>query len=314
MHYLNRFVLTFTLILLCDVCLLTSVRAASLSADETQPTEAPVADAPITNKTVIEPVHCTKDEDCQEFHIDSELTNKVICNVIHNMCVIALVEEDKPIDGESNASTKGPKRTTAQPEEGDDEVTTIDEEIVDTTLSTTTTTTTAQVIHIESEFNSIPVVVWVLFTIPFISIIILGIICGRRLKMQSDNIQENLLRTTINGVHVDQLLSQRENATTAAISRPPPTYEKATGEIPPSYETVLQGLSEKRKSIFQCDSLMCANSNKDHQCDTRSYCSACSSSIRSLSSTITNYNQPRRAILFTISRNNLGVPTWGPPQ
>ncbi|KAI2808125.1 hypothetical protein RDWZM_005489 [Blomia tropicalis] len=191
------------------------------------------------NKTTIEAVRCSTNNDCKEFLIDSTISNKVICDEYIKICIIGQIDE--------------------QPNHGND-----------TTQPSTVTN--------ETEFNSIPIVVWILFTIPFISIIILGIICGRRLKMQGENIQNNLLRTTIHGVHVEHLLAQRDLAT-IAISLPPPTYEKATGEIPPSYETFLQVLKEKRQSIIECD--LAKNKRgqfKQHHCDNdQSTCSVCGS-------------------------------------
>lgn len=107
------------------------------------------------------------------------------------------------------------------------------------------------------------------------------------------------MRTTINGVHVDQLLTQRELLNSlAAISRPPPTYEKVTGEIPPSYETFLQALQEKRQSIFNCNSLMTEPDDKE---DTASE-SIGGGSLRSVShNRAANRNTP----IFAISHTNI---------
>ena len=249
------------------------------------------------NITKIEPARCQTNEDCQEYHIDTGLGNMIICDETIKICIIAIVEEKPTVAPNQNVTTSRPKKTTKKPK-----YTTLAEEEVSATTEIIIKTTQPPIVDIaESEFHSIPVVVWVLFTIPFISIIVLGIICGRRLKMQSENIQENLLRTTINGVHVDQLLSQRDIINSAAFSCPPPTYEKATGEIPPSYETVLQGLQEKRQSIFQCDSLM-NEPDKDQYGDTRSF----GSSVSSARSYISNHaGRGRRPIIYSLSRNNM---------
>ena len=227
------------------------------------------------NKSMIQPAECKTDEDCESFHIYSELSyNKVICDPIIHICIIAVVEE---VASTLNNTIEFPTTITTTTKETTTTTATTEEEIINQFTSTTITTisftkvptSTPQVVVIDDStgFHSIPIVVWILFTIPFISIIILGIICGKRLKMQSENIQENLVHATINGVHVDQLLSQRDLIQTIAFTHPPPAYEKATGEIPPGYETVLQSCQEKRQSIFQCDSWMDGEySHKEHTC------------------------------------------------
>lgn len=99
--------------------------------------------------------------------------------------------------------------------------------------------------------NEIPIIVWISFTIPFISIIVLGIICGRRLRQQGENIRS--ASATIQGVHMDNVYMQQQQEVLgqyAQLNLPPPTYEKVTGIVPPGYETVLQDLHEKRMSIF----------------------------------------------------------------
>lgn len=90
---------------------------------------------------------------------------------------------------------------------------------------------------------------WVTFTIPFVVIILIGIVCGQKLRSQQRLIGANVT-TIIHGVRVENVVPESVGEEGKEASVPPPTYEKATGEIPPSYDTVLQCFEERRASII----------------------------------------------------------------
>lgn len=257
-------------------------------------TTAPPTAENTTQKVVVEPVHCTSDKDCEIEFGDPKVV--FICNPSVGMCVVG-----KPVEPPNNGetippTTQRPKRTTPGPN------------VQPPAKPSSTAAPPNPGENKQTDFSNVPYVVWILMVIPFVSIIVLGVLCGRRLKAQSLNIQENLMRTTINGVHVDQLLSQRELLNSLAFSRPPPTYEKATGEIPPSYETFLQALQEKRQSIFNCDSLMNEPDKLERGSLSAESFSSGSGSLRSLP--INNHHHHHRTgrgspLIFAISHTNV---------
>ncbi|XP_027206230.2 uncharacterized protein LOC113799738 [Dermatophagoides pteronyssinus] len=194
-----------------------------------------------------ERIKCETNDDCYRdsiivgYHSDM----KVICDPDLKICIIGLVTDD---GNENNATTTINYDTVSSSLNTDNNPNV-------TMLSSTTksmiTTKKSDDDQTNDEIEEVPYFVWILLTIPFMSIIIVGILCAKRLQSNDQNIEANLNQSPINGLQVEELLTQREILNSIAASlKPPPSYEKATGQIPPSYETVLQMLQERHPSLF----------------------------------------------------------------
>lgn len=181
-------------------------------------------------------VFCNSDVQCEQLINITTANSMVFCDKVLRICIVGVLNDhhEEDHDDDDNDGDDQDKK------DDDDDDTDADDNKEE---------------HMENydQYSNFSFPVWIAFTIPFILIILVGIFCGKKLKEQERNIENNLLRSTIHGVHVDHILSTHEILQSIASSSPPPTYEKATGEIPPSYETVLQVLEERRLSILDCE-------------------------------------------------------------
>lgn len=205
------------------------------------------------NDETNERIKCETDDDCLHdaiivgYHLDM----KVICDSDLKICIIGFVTDD----GSQNINNNGTTATNFNSISSSSWMNT-DDDNQDSTLTTLTsfsviTTKKSSDDTIQNELDEVPYFVWILLTIPFMAITIVGVLCAKRLQSKAQDIENNLRESPINGVPVEELLTQREILNTIAASlKPPPSYEKATGIIPPSYETVLQMLQERHPSLF----------------------------------------------------------------
>lgn len=200
------------------------------------------------NDETNERIKCETNDDCHHDPINVGYYSdiKVFCDPDLKICIIGFDDGNNNVTTVTNLNTISSSSSTSSNDDNPSSMTTstsTSKPMITTRKSTDDTTA--------DEMDEVPYFVWILLTIPFMSIIIVGVLCAKRLQSKEQDIEENLNQSPINGVQVEELLQQRELLNTIAASlKPPPSYEKATGQIPPSYETVLQMLQERHPSLF----------------------------------------------------------------
>lgn len=99
--------------------------------------------------------------------------------------------------------------------------------------------------------------IWLILTLLLTFVLFIGLICAGLIRSQEKVIKNNLNQLPPI-VNIEELFrnDQLMNSSSMATILPPPNYEKATGEIPPGYDTALEFIKQQQHpSIFTMTTL-----------------------------------------------------------
>lgn len=87
--------------------------------------------------------------------------------------------------------------------------------------------------------------IWFIITLLFAFVLFIGLFCADVIRSQETIIKNNLNQLPPIS-NIEESFQHDHSSSIAAIILPPPEYEKATGEIPPGYDTALKFIKQRQ--------------------------------------------------------------------